>query len=245
MSFLARMPRRTTAIAASREALDQEAANMAARHQPKMRCAQWGNPHCETFRKWRAYPMKGRLVLVAAAVGSLAVAGCAECSSSSSSSSSSASAGGGGSASTKSCVASIGFEGPITGPVAPLGTEQLHFAELAVSMDNAANNTKITLVQGDTQLNPAMAVTVTQQFISNRQHPRRGRPGGQPGSRGRRRPDGPGRDGLHLRVGDGCCVDDRKVPHVLPGGVEGQRAGSAGRELHREDPAPEGPDDRR
>jgi branched-chain amino acid transport system substrate-binding protein len=109
--------------------------------------------------------MKGRLVLVAAAVGSLVVAGC---SSSSSSSSSSAAAGGGSSsASTKSCTASIGFEGPITGPVAPLGTEQLHFAELAVSMDNAANNTKITLVQGDTQLQPAQATTVTQQFISN------------------------------------------------------------------------------
>jgi branched-chain amino acid transport system substrate-binding protein len=109
--------------------------------------------------------MKGRLVLVAAAVGSLVVAGC---SSSSSSSSSSAAAGGGSSsAATKTCTASIGFEGPITGPVAPLGTEQLHFAELAVSMDNAANNTKITLVQGDTQLQPAQATTVTQQFISN------------------------------------------------------------------------------
>jgi branched-chain amino acid transport system substrate-binding protein len=110
-----------------------------------------------------AYPMKGRLVLVAAAVGSLVVAGC----SSSSSSSSSAAAGGGSSSSTKTCTASIGFEGPITGPVAALGTEQLHFAELAVSMDNAANNTKITLVQGDTQLQPAQATTVTQQFISN------------------------------------------------------------------------------
>jgi branched-chain amino acid transport system substrate-binding protein len=110
--------------------------------------------------------MKGRrLVLVAAAVGSLVVAGCS--SSSSSSSSSAPAAGGGSSASTKACVASIGFEGPITGPVAPLGTEQLHFAELAVAMDNTANNTKITLVQGDTQLNPAMAVTVTQQFTSN------------------------------------------------------------------------------
>jgi branched-chain amino acid transport system substrate-binding protein len=108
--------------------------------------------------------MKGRLVLAAAAVGSLAVAGCG---SSSSSSSSSAAGGGGSSASTKACVASVGFEGPITGPVAPLGTEQLHFAELAVAMDNAANNTKVTLVQGDTQLNPAMAVTVTQQFTSN------------------------------------------------------------------------------
>ncbi|HWN60289.1 MAG TPA: branched-chain amino acid ABC transporter substrate-binding protein [Streptosporangiaceae bacterium] len=109
--------------------------------------------------------MKGRLVLAAAAVGSLAVAGCS--SSTSSSSSSSAAGGGGSSASTKACVASVGFEGPITGPVAPLGTEQLHFAELAVAMDNTANNTKITLVQGDTQLNPAMAVTVTQQFTSN------------------------------------------------------------------------------
>ena len=107
--------------------------------------------------------MKGRLVLAAAAVGSLAVAGC-----SSSSSSSTASGGStGGSASTKSCIASIGFEGPITGPVAPLGTEQLHFAQLAVAMDNAANKTKITIVQGDTQLQPAQATTVTQQFISN------------------------------------------------------------------------------
>src|ERR1051325_3438517 len=106
--------------------------------------------------------MKGRLVLAMAAVGSLAVAGC-------SSSSSSSAAGGstGGSASTTSCVASIGFEGPITGPVAPLGTEQLHFAQLAVAMDNAANKTKIKLVQGDTQLQPAQATTVTQQFISN------------------------------------------------------------------------------
>jgi len=107
--------------------------------------------------------MKGRLVLAAAAVGSLAVAGCG-----SSSSSSTASGGStGGSASTKSCIASIGFEGPITGPVAPLGTEQLHFAQLAVAMDNAANKTKITIVQGDTQLQPAQATTVTQQFISN------------------------------------------------------------------------------
>ncbi len=107
--------------------------------------------------------MKGRLVLAVAAVGSLAVAGC-------SSSNSSSAAGGGtstASAATKSCVASVGFEGPITGPVAPLGTEQLHFAQLAVSMDNAANKTKISLVQGDTQLQPAQATTVTQQFISN------------------------------------------------------------------------------
>ncbi len=112
--------------------------------------------------------MKGRLVIVAAALGSLAVAGCSSSSSSSSASGSTSSASsGGGSGGGKTCTATIGFEGPITGPVAVLGAEQLHFAQLALSMDNTANNTKISLVQGDTQLNPAQAVTVSQQFISN------------------------------------------------------------------------------
>src|SRR6266700_2781999 len=99
--------------------------------------------------------MKGRTIIAAAVLG---------CGSSSSSSN-----GGGSSASgaTKSCVASVGMEGPLTGPVAVLGQEQLHFAELAVAMDNKANKTKITIVQGDTQLNPAQATTVTQQLTSN------------------------------------------------------------------------------
>ena len=106
--------------------------------------------------------MKGRLVLVAAALGSLAVAGCSSSSSSStSSSSSSASAG------TTACVATIGMEGPLTGPVAVLGQEQLHFAELAVAADNVANKTKISIVQGDTQLTPSIATTVTQEFTAN------------------------------------------------------------------------------
>jgi branched-chain amino acid transport system substrate-binding protein len=51
--------------------------------------------------------------------------------------------------------------------VPQLGGEQLHFAQLALATDNAANKTNITLVQGDTQLNPAIATTVTQQFTSN------------------------------------------------------------------------------
>jgi branched-chain amino acid transport system substrate-binding protein len=110
--------------------------------------------------------VKGRLVMAAAAVGSLAVVGCSSSSSSSTAASGSTSSASG-SASTTACVASIGIEAPITGPVAPLGTEQLHFAELAVATDNADNKTNIKLVQGDTQLNPAMATTVTQQFISN------------------------------------------------------------------------------
>ena len=100
--------------------------------------------------------MNGRTIIAAGALGALALAGC------SSSPTSTKAAGG-----TKSCVASVGMEGPLTGPVATLGQEQLHFAELAVAMDNKANKTKITLVQGDTQLNPAQATTVTQQFASN------------------------------------------------------------------------------
>jgi branched-chain amino acid transport system substrate-binding protein len=102
--------------------------------------------------------MKGTVVIAATALGALAVAACG-------------SSGGGSSASggtsTKACVASIGMEGPLTGPVATLGQEQLHFAQLAVSEDNAANKTKISIVQGDTQLNPAQATTVTQQLTSN------------------------------------------------------------------------------
>jgi branched-chain amino acid transport system substrate-binding protein len=98
--------------------------------------------------------VKPNVIIAAAAVGALAVAGC---------SSGSSSATGG----TTACVATIGMEGPLTGPVAFLGQEQLHFAQLALATDNAANKTKITLVQGDTQLTPSVATTVTQQFTSN------------------------------------------------------------------------------
>ena len=105
--------------------------------------------------------MNKRVIIATAALGALAVAGCG------SSGGSTASGGSSTAAATTSCVASIGMEGPLTGPVAVLGQEQLHFAELANSMDNAANKTKISIVQGDTQLNPAQATTVTQQFTAN------------------------------------------------------------------------------
>src|SRR6266571_1729831 len=98
--------------------------------------------------------MKGRVIIATTALGALALAGCG---------SSAPSASGG----SKACVAKIGMEGPLTGPVAVLGQEQLHFAQLALSMDNQANKTKITIVQGDTQLQPAQATTVTQQLTSN------------------------------------------------------------------------------
>ena len=98
--------------------------------------------------------MKGRVIVASAALGALALAGCG---------SSAPSASGG----SKACVAKIGMEGPLTGPVAVLGQEQLHFAQLALSMDNKANGTKISIVQGDTQLQPSQATTVTQQLTSN------------------------------------------------------------------------------
>src|SRR5215467_5008585 len=98
--------------------------------------------------------MKGRKIAAVAVLGALAVAGCGSSKS-------------GGTTASRSCTASVGIEGPLTGPVAVLGQEQLHFAQLAMSMDNKANKTKISLVQGDTQLNPAKATTVTQQLTSN------------------------------------------------------------------------------
>ncbi len=112
--------------------------------------------------------MKVRISLAAMALTALVAAGCGSSkSSSSTSSATSSTAAASSGSSSKSCTASIGIEAPITGQVAVLGDEQLAFAQLAVAADNKANGTNITLVQGDTQLNPAQATTVTQQFTSN------------------------------------------------------------------------------
>ena len=106
--------------------------------------------------------MERRVITALTAIGALVAAGCSSSSSSATSTASTSSA----SAATTSCVATIGMEGPLTGPTAVVGQEQLHFAELALTSDNLANKTNITLVQGDI-LGPAQAVTVTQQFTSN------------------------------------------------------------------------------
>jgi branched-chain amino acid transport system substrate-binding protein len=111
--------------------------------------------------------MKLRIGLAGLAVTALVAAGCGSSSSSSTTSSASSAAATSSTSASKSCTASIGIEAPITGQVAVLGDEQLAFAELAVAADNQANGTNIKLVQGDTQLMPAQATTVTQQFISN------------------------------------------------------------------------------
>ncbi len=61
----------------------------------------------------------------------------------------------------------IGFMGPITGPVAFLGKEQLNWAKFSVDSFNKKNGTNFTLLQGDTQLNPKLALTVGTKVTAN------------------------------------------------------------------------------
>jgi branched-chain amino acid transport system substrate-binding protein len=102
-----------------------------------------------------------RMITAAVTLAALTAAGCGSSNNKTPSSTGHKAAG------TTSCTASIAIEGPFTGPVAQLGLEQLHFAELAVANDNAANGTHITLAQDDTQLTPSMAVTKTQSIIAS------------------------------------------------------------------------------
>ncbi|HWG56991.1 MAG TPA: branched-chain amino acid ABC transporter substrate-binding protein [Gaiellaceae bacterium] len=73
--------------------------------------------------------------------------------------------GGGGAAAD--CSGAIGIMAPITGEAGAIGTEQLNWAKFAVSRFNEENGTSFTLVEGDTQLDPAQASTVAQRFASN------------------------------------------------------------------------------
>lgn len=109
--------------------------------------------------------MKVRIGFAALALTAVVAAGCG--SSSKSSSSSATTAASSSSGSSKSCTASIAIEGPFTGPVAQVGLEQLHFAQLAVANDNAANHTNVTLAQDDTQLTPSLAVQKTQSIVAS------------------------------------------------------------------------------
>lgn len=61
----------------------------------------------------------------------------------------------------------VGVAGPFTGDAASIGQEQLNFARLAVDVFNEENGTDFQLVEGDTQLDPAQASTVAQQFVSD------------------------------------------------------------------------------
>ncbi len=61
----------------------------------------------------------------------------------------------------------ISVMGPFTGPAASIGQEQLNWAKLALADFNEANDMNIELVEGDTELDPAKAVTVAEQLIAD------------------------------------------------------------------------------
>jgi branched-chain amino acid transport system substrate-binding protein len=61
----------------------------------------------------------------------------------------------------------IGVMGPFTGDAASIGQEQLNWAKLAVADFNEASGWSVELVEGDTQLDPAIAVTVAESLIAD------------------------------------------------------------------------------
>ena len=101
-----------------------------------------------------------RIFAFAVTLAALTASGCGSSSSTTSTSSTTKSA-------STSCTTSVSIEGPFTGPVAQLGLEQLHFAQLAVANDNAANKTNVTLDQDDTQLMPAIAVSKGEAIVAS------------------------------------------------------------------------------
>jgi branched-chain amino acid transport system substrate-binding protein len=61
----------------------------------------------------------------------------------------------------------IAVMGPFTGPAASIGQEQLNWARLAVADFNEATGWNVELVEGDTQLDPAVSVTVGESLIAD------------------------------------------------------------------------------
>ena len=61
-----------------------------------------------------------------------------------------------------------GHMGPITGPAAVLGQEQLQWGRFELARFNAAHHTHFRMVEGDDQLNAAQGSTVAQSLAANR-----------------------------------------------------------------------------
>jgi len=61
----------------------------------------------------------------------------------------------------------IAILGPFTGGAASIGQEQLNWAKLAVEDFNAASGWNVQVVESDTELDPAKAVTVTQSVVAD------------------------------------------------------------------------------
>ena len=65
------------------------------------------------------------------------------------------------------CPATVGFHGPITGPVAFIGEVQLNWFNYALDTYNAENGTSFEMVEADNQFDTAQASTVAAQFLDN------------------------------------------------------------------------------
>jgi len=72
-----------------------------------------------------------------------------------------------GSASAQATSVKIAIMGPFTGNAASVGQEQLNFAKLAVADFNKTSGMNVQLVEVDTQLDAAKAVTGAQSVVSN------------------------------------------------------------------------------
>jgi len=67
-----------------------------------------------------------------------------------------------------SCGATFGAIVPLSGAGAVVGREIMNWTKLSVANWNAQHGTHFSLVEGDSQFNPAQAAIVAQQFVSNR-----------------------------------------------------------------------------
>jgi branched-chain amino acid transport system substrate-binding protein len=62
----------------------------------------------------------------------------------------------------------LGFVGPLTGPAAFLGQEQLSWLRFGVQKYNKSNKTRFKVAPGDTQLKAPVARTVARRFVADR-----------------------------------------------------------------------------
>jgi branched-chain amino acid transport system substrate-binding protein len=65
------------------------------------------------------------------------------------------------------CEATVGFMGPITGPVAFIGEVQLNWFNYALDTWNAETGYDFQMVEGDNQFDTAQSATLAQQFLDN------------------------------------------------------------------------------
>src|SRR5688572_1019299 len=63
---------------------------------------------------------------------------------------------------------SLGFLGPLTGPAAFLGQEQVSWLRFGAQKYNRENGTRFKVANGDTQLKAPVARTVARRFVADR-----------------------------------------------------------------------------